>query len=290
MRFKKGIILAAGKGTRLFPSTEAASKPLLPLYDKPLLYYALSNLMLAGIREVLFISRKQDMPSFKKLFGTGNQLGMRFKYSFQAKQKGIPDAINVANKFITQQPFVLALADNLFIGESFQKTLKQVQSINSGAAVLAVKTKYPSKSAVIDLGKKGKIKSIIEKPKKPKSNLTIPGLYFYDAESKLVVKKLKPSKRGELEIVDVHLAYLEKQLLNVFPLKKDIKWFDTGDAAEMLEASNYVERYQKNKKTLVGSIELIAQKNGWISKKKFSSIISKSVSYTHLTLPTIYSV
>lgn len=275
MRFKKGIILAAGKGTRLFPSTEAASKPLLPLYDKPLLYYALSNLMLAGIREVLFISRKQDMPSFKKLFGTGNQLGMRFKYSFQAKQKGIPDAINVANKFITQQPFVLALADNLFIGESFQKTLKQVQSINSGAAVLAVKTKYPSKSAVIDLGKKGKIKSIIEKPKKPKSNLTIPGLYFYDFESKSAVRKLKPSKRGELEIVDVHLAYLEKQLLNVFPLKKDIKWFDTGDAAEMLEASNYVQRYQKNKKTLVGSIELIALKNGWISKKKFKLIISK---------------
>ena len=275
MRFKKGIILAAGKGTRLFPSTKAASKPLLPLYDKPLLYYALSNLMLAGIREVLFISRKQDMPSFKKLFGTGNQLGMRFKYSFQAKQKGIPDAINVANKFITQQPFVLALADNLFIGESFQKTLKQVQSINSGAAVLAVKTKYPSKSAVIDLGKKGKIRSIIEKPKKPKSNLTIPGLYFYDFESKSVVRKLKPSKRGELEIVDVHLAYLEKQLLNVFPLKKDIKWFDTGDAAEMLEASHYVQRYQKNKKTLVGSIELIALKNGWISKKKFSQIISK---------------
>ena len=231
--------------------------------------------MLAGIREVLFISRKQDIPSFKKLFGTGNQLGMRFKYSFQAKQKGIPDAINVANKFITQQPFVLALADNLFIGESFQKILKQVQSINSGAAVLAVKTKYPSKSAVIDLGKKGKIKSIVEKPKKPKSNLTIPGLYFYDFESKSAVRKLKPSKRGELEIVDVHLAYLEKQLLNVFPLKKDIKWFDTGDAAEMLEASNYVQRYQKNKKTLVGSIELIALKNSWISKKKFSLIISK---------------
>ena len=275
MRFKKGIILAAGKGTRLFPSTEASSKPLLPLYDKPLLYYALSNLMLAGIREVLFISRKQDMPSFKKLFGTGNQLGMRFKYSFQAKQKGIPDAINVANKFITQQPFALALADNLFIGESFQKTLKQVQSIKSGAAVLAVKTKYPSKSAVIDLGKKGKIKSIIEKPKKPKSNLTIPGLYFYDSESKTLVRKLKPSKRGELEIVDVHLDYLEKQQLKVFSLKKDIKWFDTGDAEEMLEASNYVHRYQKNKKTLVGSIELAALKNGWISKNNFKLMISK---------------
>ena len=213
MRFKKGIILAAGKGTRLFPATEATPKPLLPLYDKPLLYYALSNLMSAGIKEVLFISRKQDVQIFKELFGTGNQLGMRFKYTFQTKPKGIPDAINVANKFIAKQPFVLALADNLFIGESFQKTLRQVQSIKSGVAVLAVKTKYPSKSAVIDLGKKGKIKSIIEKPKKPRSNLTIPGLYFYDFESKSAVRKLKPSKRGELEIVDVHLAYLKKQLL-----------------------------------------------------------------------------
>ena len=275
MRFKKGIILAAGKGTRLFPTTEATPKPLLPLYDKPLLYYALSNLMSAGIKEVLFISRKQDMQIFKKLFGTGSQLGMRFKYTFQTKPKGIPDAINVANKFIANQPFVLALADNLFIGESFQKTLKQVQSIKSGAAVLAVKTKYPSKSAVINLGKKGKIKSIIEKPKKPKSNLTIPGLYFYDSASIPVVKKLRPSKRGELEIVDVHLAYLEKQLLKVFSLKKDIKWFDTGDAEEMLEASNYVHRYQKNKKTLVGSIELVALKNGWISKKRFNLIVSK---------------
>jgi len=275
MRFKKGIILAAGKGTRLFPSTEATPKPLLPLYDKPLLYYALSNLMSAGIKEVLFISRKKDMQIFKKLFGTGNQLGMRFKYTFQPKPKGIPDAINVANKFIAKQPFVLALADNLFIGHSFQKTLKQVQSIKSGAAVLAVKTKYPSKSAVIDLGRKGKIKSIIEKPKKPKSNLTIPGLYFYDSASIPVVDKLRPSKRGELEIVDVHFAYLEKQLLNVFSLKKDIKWFDTGDAEEMLEASNYVHRYQKNKKTLVGSIELVALKNGWISKKRFNLIVSK---------------
>ena len=275
MRFKKGIILAAGKGTRLFPSTEATPKPLLPLYDKPLLYYALSNLMSAGIKDILFITRKQDMQIIKKLFGTGNHLGMRFKYTFQPKPKGIPDAINVANKFIAKQPFVLALADNLFIGDSFQKTLKQVQSIKSGAAVLAVKTKYPSKSAVIDMEKKGKIKSIIEKPKKPKSNLTIPGLYFYDSETKTVVRKLKPSKRGELEIVDVHLDYLEKQQLKVFSLKKDIKWFDTGDAEEMLEASNYVQRYQKNKKTLVGSIELVALKNGWISKKRFNLIVSK---------------
>ena len=275
MRFKKGIILAAGKGTRLSPATKITVKPLLPLYDKPLLYYALSNLINAGVREVLFISQKQDIPQFKKLFGTGKQLGMKFSYSFQKKQIGIPDAINVGKKFIANKPFILALADNLFIGKSFKSILNQVQSVRSGAAILAVKTKYPSKSAVIEFDKKNKIKSIIEKPKKPKSNLTIPGLYFYDQKSISVVKKLNPSKRGELEIVDVHLSYLLEENLSIFPINNNIKWFDTGDAVEMLEASNYVHKYQKKEKTLVGSIELDAYINGLISKKKFKLLINQ---------------
>ena len=275
MRFKKGIILAAGKGTRLSPATKITVKPLLPLYDKPLLYYALSNLINAGVREVLFISQKQDIPQFKKLFSTGKQLGMKFSYSFQKKQIGIPDAINVGKKFIANKPFILALADNLFIGKSFKSILNQVQSVRSGAAILAVKTKYPSKSAVIEFDKENKIKSIIEKPKKPKSNLTIPGLYFYDQKSISVVKKLNPSKRGELEIVDVHLSYLLEENLSVFPIKNNIKWFDTGDAVEMLEASNYVHKYQKKEKTLVGSIELDAYINGLISKKQFKLLINQ---------------
>jgi glucose-1-phosphate thymidylyltransferase len=275
MRFKKGIILAAGKGTRLSPATKITVKPLLPLYDKPLLYYALSNLINASVREVLFISQKKDIAQFKKLFGTGKQLGMKFSYSFQKKQIGIPDAINVGKKFIANKPFILALADNLFIGKSFKSTLNQIQSIRSGAAVLAVKTKYPSKSAVIEFDKKNKIKSIIEKPKKPKSNLTIPGLYFYDQKSISVVKKLSPSKRGELEIVDVHISYLLEKNLSVFPVKNNIKWFDTGDAVEMLEASNYVHKYQKKEKTLVGSIELDSYLNGWISKKQFKLLIEQ---------------
>jgi len=275
MRFKKGIILAAGKGTRLSPATKITVKPLLPLYDKPLLYYALSNLINAGVREVLFISQKQDIPQFKKLFSTGKQIGMKFSYSFQKKQIGIPDAINVGKKFIANKPFILALADNLFIGKSFKSILNQVQSVRSGAAVLAVKTKYPSKSAVIEFDKRNKIKSIIEKPKKPKSNLTIPGLYFYDQKSISVVKKLNPSKRGELEIVDVHLSYLLEENLSVFPIKNNIKWFDTGDAVEMLEASNYVHKYQKKEKTLVGSIELDAYINGLISKKQFKLLINQ---------------
>ena len=275
MKFKKGIILAAGKGTRLAPATKVTVKPLLPLYDKPLLYYALSNLINAGVREVLFISQKQDIPQFKKLFGTGKQLGMKFNYTYQKKQIGIPDAINIAEKFIAKKPFILALADNLFIGKSFKSILRQVQLTKSEAAVLAVKTKYPSKSAVIEFDKKKNIQSIIEKPKNPKSNLTIPGLYFYDHQSIPVIKKLKPSKRGELEIVDVHLHYLQRENLNVFPLNKDVKWFDTGDAEEMLEASNYVHKYQKKNKTLVGSIELESYKNGWISKKQLKILINQ---------------
>ena len=275
MKFKKGIILAAGKGTRLAPATKVTVKPLLPLYDKPLLYYALSNLINAGVREVLFISQKQDIPQFKKLFGTGKQLGMKFNYTYQKKQIGIPDAINIAEKFIAKKPFILALADNLFIGKSFKSVLRQVQLTKSEAAVLAVKTKYPSKSAVIEFDKKKNIQSIVEKPKNPKSNLTIPGLYFYDHQSIPIIKKLKPSKRGELEIVDVHLYYLQRENLNVFPLNKDVKWFDTGDAEEMLEASNYVHKYQKKNKTLVGSIELESYKNGWISKKQLKMLINQ---------------
>ena len=275
MRFKKGIILAAGKGTRLSPATKITAKPLLQLYDKPLLYYALSNLINARVREVLFISQKQDIPQFKKLFGTGKQLGMKFSYSFQKKQIGIPDAINIGKKFTANKPFILALADNLFIGKSFKSTLNQVQSIRSGAAVLIVKTKYPSKSAVIEFDKKNKIKSIIEKPKKPKSNLTIPGLYFYDQKANSVVKKLKPSKRGELEIVDVHRSYVLEKNLSIFPVENNVKWFDTGDAVEMLEASNYVHKYQKKEKTLVGSIELDSYLNGWISKNQLKLLIDQ---------------
>ena len=275
MRFKKGIILAAGKGTRLSPATKITAKPLLQLFDKPLLYYALSNLINAGVREVLFISQKQDIPQFKKLFGTGKQIGMKFSYSFQKKQIGIPDAINIGKEFTANKPFILALADNLFIGKSFKSTLNQVQSIRSGAAVLIVKTKYPSKSAVIEFDKKNKIKSIIEKPKKPKSNLTIPGLYFYDQKANSVVKKLKPSKRGELEIVDVHRSYLLEKNLSIFKVKNNVKWFDTGDAVEMLEASNYVHKYQKKEKTLVGSIELDSYLNGWISKNQLKLLIDQ---------------
>ena len=275
MRYKKGIIIAAGKGTRLSPATTITSKPLLPIFDKPMIYYALSNLMEAGVREVLFISRKEDVVSFSKLLGNGRKLGMKFSFTHQRKQIGIPDAISIGENFISKDSFILALSDNLFIGKNFKKVIDQVQKIKVGAAVLAVKTKYPSKSAVILFNNKKDIISIEEKPKKPKSNDTIPGFYFYDKTSIAYVKKLKPSNRGELEIVDVHKYYLNNNLLKVFQLKRDIKWFDTGDANEMLEASNYVQKYQKLNNTLIGSIELTAFKNNWINKTRFKDLVKK---------------
>ena len=273
MRYKKGIILAAGKGTRLTPSTKAIPKPLLPIFDKPSIYYALSTLMSAGVKKVLFISRKEDLKVFKKIFGNGNQLGMKFSFTVQKKQIGIPDAMNIGSRFIEKDSFVLALADNIFVGKSFKKTLSSIQKLKSGAALVSVKTNNPSKSAVIETDRNGAIKSIVEKPKKPKSKNTIPGLYFYDKESVRYAKKLKPSKRGELEIVDIHQRYLKENKLKVFPLKNDVKWFDSGDAMEMLAASNFISKSQNQSKKLIGSIELIALENKWISKKQFSKLI-----------------
>jgi len=273
MRYKKGIILAAGKGTRLAPTTKITSKSLLPIFDKPTIYYALSTLMAAGVKQVLFISRKEDLKSFKKIFGNGKQLGMKFSFAVQNKPIGIPDAMLVGSRFIGKDSFILALADNIFVGRSFKKTLLSIQKLKSGAALVSVKTKNPSKSAVIETSRNGVIKSIVEKPKKPKSKNTIPGLYFYDKNSVEYTKKLKPSKRGELEIVDIHQDYLKNNQLKVFPLKNDVKWFDTGDAEEMLAASNFISKYQNQNKKLSGSIELTAFENRWISKKQFSKLI-----------------
>jgi len=273
MRYKKGIILAAGKGTRLAPTTKVTSKPLLPIFDKPTIYYALSTLMAAGVKQVLFISRNEDLKAFKKMLGKGKQLGMKFSFAVQKKQIGIPDAMLVGSRFIGKDPFILALADNIFVGRSFKKTLLSIQKLKSGAALVSVKSNNPSKSAVIETNRKGVIKSIVEKPKKPKSKDVIPGLYFYDKNSVQYSKKLKPSKRGELEIADVHQNYLKENQLKVFPLKNDVKWFDTGDAEEMLTASNFISKYQNQRKRLIGSIELVALENKWISKKQFSKLI-----------------
>ena len=275
MRYTKGIILAAGRGTRLMPVTTSIPKPILPIFDKPMIYYALTTLMSLGIKKVLFILRKQDLKLFKEMFGSGAHLGMKISYAFQKNQIGIPDAMIVGKNFINNGPFVIALADNLFIGKSFNKTLAKIQKIKSGAVILATKSSNPSKSAVIEYSSTKKILSIEEKPRKPKSNYVIPGLYFYDGESIKYTKKLKPSKRGELEITDVHQSYLKDEKLKVVFIEKDVKWFDAGDFKEIMMASNYVSKYQNKSNDLVGSIELISFKNKWINRSQFSKLVKK---------------
>ena len=275
MQFKKGIILAAGKGTRLSPATSVVSKPLLPVYDKPMLYYALATLMHAGIKEVLFISRQEDHKIFKKLFKDGKNLGMKFKYAVQKKAVGIPDAICIGEKFINKKPFILALADNIFVGTGLDKLLKKTASSGTKATVLAVKVPNPQKSGVIQFDKNMNILSLEEKPIKPKSNFIIPGLYFFNKDSLNYFKSIKKSSRGEFEIIDIIKKYLEASNLNAVPLPKHIKWFDTGDANEMLIASNFIQKYQEDNNELVASIEAIALKNKWITRIQFNKLLEK---------------
>tara|TARA_B110000196_G_C21149386_1_gene668621 strand:+ start:2492 stop:3355 length:864 start_codon:yes stop_codon:yes gene_type:complete len=274
MQFTKGIILAAGKGTRLSPATSVVSKPLLPVYDKPMLYYALATLMNAGVREVLFISRQEDQKIFKQLFKNGKNLGMKFKYAVQKKAVGIPDAIRIGEKFVHKKPYILALADNIFVGNGLDKLLKKTASSGVKATVLAVKVANPQKSGVIQFDKNMNILSLEEKPKKPKSNFIIPGLYFFNKYSMDYFKAIKKSARGEFEIIDIIKKYLEAENLKVLPLPNHIKWFDTGDANEMLLASNFIQKHQANN-TLVAGIEAIALKNKWITKSQFNKLLEK---------------
>ncbi|MDA7763676.1 MAG: sugar nucleotidyltransferase [Candidatus Pelagibacterales bacterium] len=274
MQFTKGIILAAGKGTRLSPATSVVSKPLLPVYDKPMLYYALATLMNAGVREVLFISRQEDQKIFKQLFKNGKNLGMKFKYAVQKKAVGIPDAIRIGEKFVHKKPYILALADNIFVGNGLDKLLKKTASSGVKATVLAVKVANPQKSGVIQFDKNMNILSLEEKPKKPKSNFIIPGLYFFNKYSMDYFKAIKKSARGEFEIIDIIKKYLEAENLKVLPLPNHIKWFDTGDANEMLLASNFIQKHQASN-TLVAGIEAIALKNKWITKSQFNKLLEK---------------
>ena len=274
MQFTKGIILAAGKGTRLSPATSVVSKPLLPVYDKPMLYYALATLMNAGVREVLFISRQEDQKIFKQLFKNGKNLGMKFKYAVQKKAVGIQDAIRIGEKFVHKKPYILALADNIFVGNGLDKLLKKTASSGVKATVLAVKVANPEKSGVIQFDKNMNILSLEEKPKKPKSNFIIPGLYFFNKYSMDYFKAIKKSARGEFEIIDIIKKYLEAENLKVLPLPNHIKWFDTGDANEMLLASNFIQKHQASN-TLVAGIEAIALKNKWITKSQFNKLLEK---------------
>ncbi|WP_407425551.1 glucose-1-phosphate thymidylyltransferase RfbA, partial [Treponema sp.] len=274
----KGIILAGGSGTRLYPITKAVSKQILPLYDKPMVYYPLSCLMLAGIREVLIISTPRDITLFKELFSDGSWLGMHFEYAVQESPRGLADAFIVGKDFIGNDSAALVLGDNIFYGQSFTKTLKnareKIESKSAEAVIFGYMVKDPKAYSVVEFDKNGKVLGIEEKPKEPKSNYAVPGLYFYNNEVVKIAQEVKPSARGEIEITAVNNAYLEKGSLSVELLGRGMAWLDTGTYDGLLEASNFIATIQKRQGMYVSCIEEIAFANGWLKKEDLLNLAS----------------
>lgn len=275
--YMKGIILAGGSGTRLYPITKAVSKQILPLYDKPMIYYPLSVLMLAGIREVLIISTPRDIKLFEELFGDGAWLGMHFEYAVQDKPRGLADAFIVGKDFIGNDDVALVLGDNIFYGQSFTATLKSAaEKIKNdrGAVIFGYYVKDPTAYGVVEFDKNGNVLGIEEKPSQPKSNYAVPGLYFYDNSVVQIAQNVKPSARGEIEITTVNNTYLEKNALKVELLGRGMAWLDTGTYDGLLEASNFIATIEKRQGMYVSCIEEIAYYNGWISKDDLLKLAS----------------
>jgi len=271
----KGIILAAGRASRLFPITYAVNKQLLAIYDKPMIYYPLSVLMLAKIKDILIITRKDDLKSFQALLGNGNNLGIKISYAIQKKPKGIADAFIIGKKFIGDSNCVLILGDNIFYGENFSIKLRNAKSRNNGATVFSYVVHDPERYGVVELNSNGLAKKIVEKPKNPKSNLAVTGLYFYDNKVVDIARSLKPSKRGELEITDVNEVYLKNKQLYVETFGRGFAWLDTGTPESLLAANNFIGTIEKRQGLKVACLEEIAFNNQWISKIQLNKLKDK---------------
>ena len=264
----KGIILAGGSGTRLYPLTRVTSKQLLPIYDKPMIYYPLAVLMLAGIREVLIISTPEDLPNYRALLGDGQRLGMRFEYKVQEQPRGLAEAFILGEEFIDGDSVCLILGDNIFYGQALSDYLRRGAAIEKGGMIFGVQVKNPRAFGVVEFDENKRVVSIEEKPQNPKSNFAVPGLYFYDNSVVEVAKSIQPSARGELEITTVNNVYLERGQLLVSPMGRGMAWLDTGTPEGMLQASQFVATVQNRQGFYISCIEEIAWRRGWISDQQ----------------------
>ena len=271
----KGIILAGGAGTRLNPLTKVISKQLIPVYDKPMIYYPLSTLMLAGIKDILIISTPKDLPKFMDLFGKGKNIGLNISYKEQPKPEGIAQAFIIGEEFIGTDSACLILGDNIFYGHNFSATLQKIANLKMGAYIFGYWVNDPQRYGIVEFNNANEVISIEEKPKFPKSNYAVPGIYFYDNEVINIAKNLKPSARGELEITDVNLHYLNQGSLKVEMLGRGYAWLDTGTPDSLIDASNYIATIQRRQGLKIGCIEEIAYRMGYIDTKQLEKTINK---------------